>query len=119
MFLILLDDELLQKKVRNILISKKTPNAGKIMLLKFKMKFTRCDSYSEVLIIKFICIIYIIFILNNHIFMYNFLPFLEILFINCLWYFVDHIFVCIHQFFTSRKYNTTQIIKTKMIVSYC
>lgn len=51
MFLILLDDELLQKKVRNILISKKTPNAGKIMLLKFKMKFTRCDSYSEVLII--------------------------------------------------------------------
>lgn len=51
MFLILLDDELLQKKVLNILISKKTPNAGKIMLLKFKMKFTRCDSYSEVLII--------------------------------------------------------------------
>lgn len=49
MFLILLDDELLQKKVRNILISKKTPNAGKIILLKFKMKFTRCDSYSEVL----------------------------------------------------------------------
>lgn len=58
----------------------------------------------------------IIFILNNHIFAYNirFLkyPFLEVSFVNCSWYFVDHTFVRIHQFFINR----TQIIKDSILL---
>lgn len=71
-------------------------------MLQFKIKFARCDSYPKVLNnyqIYLYNTLFIFILNNNHIYVqysFFFQAFLEILFINCLWYFVDHIFVCIH-----------------------